>query len=193
MQRTSLIDRLEVPAPVLFNLWKHHGRAIRTRIDVTLTSLDHLPNELVVIGHELMDLYTGEFMPCDIARQLCAQLDVLGALDQEAYRLWIGSNNGYQMLELDDSSCWALRYGHNPERHIHIHPGRWSPGTQRVRANVLKTAILVHSHVRLHGGDVFDVELINAVREQYLALSAIEGIDPSEGLGLMIDTLRKLA
>jgi hypothetical protein len=85
----------------------------------------------------------------------------------------------------------VLRLG-DEERFVHLHPGRWSPATVRVRGNVLKTAFLVLVHVQVHGGDPMDRAVINAVRREHLGLSPL-GEDPEGGLGLgsIIELLRR--
>ena len=42
-----------------------------------------------------------------------------------------------------------------------------------MRANVLKTAVVVRAYVGVHGGDPSDVALVNRVRRQYLGLSPV--------------------
>ena len=62
----------------------------------------------------------------------------------------------------------------------------------RVRANVIKTALLVLAHVRLFGGDPMDRAVINEVRQEHLGLSPL-GQDPEGdvGLGAVIEVLRE--
>jgi hypothetical protein len=85
-----------------------------------------------------------------------------------------------------DGSRWVLRLGDETGRYVHVHPARRAPHTRRVRANVLKTAILVPADAAVHGGDPFDIARINQVRGQYLGLSPIIKLEPDEGLGAML-------
>jgi len=188
---------LEPPAPVLLNVWKHHGRAVRSRIDAVADrgayALPVLAEQLVVVGNRLMDFYVGPLWPGEIARAVTAKLDAMGVLEPSAFQPWVESAGGYQMLELDaDGSMWALRHGHAGERYVHVHPARWAPLTYRVRANVVKTAIMAMAHAGVHGGDPSDVVVVNDARRLYLGLSAVEAIDVTEGIGLLIDAMKKL-
>jgi hypothetical protein len=188
----------EVPAPVLMNTWKHHAGALRQRIRAAVANgpagLDELAGQMVVIGSELMDLYTGLLTPAEIAARVLALLEAEGRLPVEAYRVWIESNRGYRVLTfVEDGSRWCLRVGDESDRYVHVHPGRWAPQTRRVRANVLKTAVLALAHAGLHGGDPRDRELVNHVRRQYLGLAPVgKELVGDQGLGAMIDVLLAL-
>ncbi len=67
----------EAPPPVLFNAWKHHAGALRHRIAETArageAALEPLARQLVVIGNELMDLYTAGLPRCHL-REFCSSL-----------------------------------------------------------------------------------------------------------------------
>jgi hypothetical protein len=185
----------DVPAPVLFNPWKHHAGALRLRIaDVGrggAPALAALPSQLLVIGTELMDLYTGNLSPARIGSEVLAQLQAGGHLPSEVYRPWVDSNGGYRLLTLpEDGSVWVLRAGEPGGRYVHVHPGRWTPATRRVRANVLKTAVLVLAHTAVHDGDPLDVGLVNRVRTEHLGLAPIKGLSGDQGLRAVIELLR---
>jgi hypothetical protein len=185
----------EVPDPVLLNTWKHHAGALRQRIQHSARTgqagLDELAGQLVVLGTELMDLYTGRFAPAEIAQRVLTALRAEERLPLDAYRSWIAAGSGYQVLTfLEDTSRWVLRMGEEDGRYIHVHPARWAPATLRVRANVLKSAVMVLAHVGVYGGSPLDVALINRVRDQYLGLSPIKGLTGDQSLRGVIDTLR---
>src|SRR5262249_28302452 len=151
----------DVPSPVLFNLWKHHAQALRRQIQDAAAAgesgLVALPGRLLVVGSELMDLYTGPLTPAEIGREVLAQLQTDNQLERETYSRWIAENGGYRLLTFAaDGSVWVLRYADKDERYVHVHPGRWTPQTRRVRANVVKTAVMVLAHAAVHGGDVLD-------------------------------------
>jgi hypothetical protein len=183
----------EAPPPVLLNVWKHHAGAIRRRVAAAAAAgpaaLADLPGQLVVVGTELMDLYTGTFTPADIAAKVLAALRAEGRLEPEAYRAWVEEGGNYRVLTFpEDGSRWTLRRG-DEARYVHVHPGRWSPATRRVRANVLKTAVMVLAYTAVHGGDPRDVVLVNAVRARYLGLSPMRELAGEGGLGAVIDAL----
>jgi hypothetical protein len=184
----------EVPTPVLFNSWKHHARAVRQRIAQAVglgaVGMSELAGKLTAIGTGLMDLYTGVLTPTVIAERLLAQLDQPLVHDAAAYREWIRMADGYRLLIVpDDSSRWVLRVGDDPGRHVHVHPGRWTAATIRVRANIHKTAILTVADATLAGGDPYDVSRINRIRREHLGLAPISGLTGEQGLRRVIELL----
>ncbi len=195
---TSIVgDHLlgEVPPPVLFNTWKHHAGALRQRIEETASggaaALSELAGRLVVLGTELMDLYTGTFAPAEIAVKVIAALQAEGRLDVEPYRAWLKANAGYTVIPFaEDGSRWVLRFGDEGGRYVHVHPARWAPATRRVRANVLKTAVMALAHAAVYGGDPLDVRLVNKVRTNHLGLSKVRALADDQGLSVVIDLLR---
>ena len=192
MQPDSAFD---VPSPVLFNPWKHHAGAIRRRVAEVAragpAALAGLAPQLLVIGTELMDLYTGPLTPAEIGAKVIARLQAEGRLALPAYRDWVKGNGGYCLLTFDDGTRWVLRLGDEGGRYVHVHPGRWAPQTCRVRANVLKTAVLVLAHAGIHGGDPLDRARVNAVRRDYLGLSPVgRDLSGDQGLGAVIDLLK---
>jgi hypothetical protein len=148
---------------------------------------------MAVLGTKLMDLYTGALWPRDISAKVLGMLGAEGRLELAAFREWVGRQGDYAVVTFpEDGSRWVLRVGDEAERYVHLHPGRWSPATVRVRANVLKTAFLVLAHTALHGGGPLDRALINEVRREYLGLAPL-GKDPEgeAGLGAVIELLRE--
>jgi hypothetical protein len=182
----------EAPAPVLFNTWKHHTAFLRNRIADCAArgeaALAELAGELVVIGTTQMDLYVGANSPAEIGQLILAQLNHDGLLGPAAYRAWVEGGGGYRVVTLPDSCNWVLRAGDENGRYVHVHPGRWAPQTRRVRANVLKTAVLALAAAR--GGDPLELALVNRVRRDFLALALIARLRGEQGLGEVIDLLR---
>ena len=182
----------EIRFPVLFNTWKHHAAALRRRIAACgdAADLTALAKRLVVTGSELMDLYTGELGPGTIADKVITSLQEGGRLALESYRPWVTEAGGYRTVTFsEDESQWVLRLGDPADRYIHVHPGRWTPHTRRVRANVLKTAVMVMAHTRIYGSDPLDVKNVNAVRQSYLALSPVRSVEGDQGLGAVLALL----
>jgi hypothetical protein len=185
----------EVPEPVLFNTWKHHAGALRERIREAAArgepGLAELAGRLVVLGTELMDLYTGALTPAEIAGKVIAMLKADGHFALAPCRAWLTASGGYGVLTFaEDSTRWVLRLGDEGGRYIHVHPARWAPSTRRVRANVLKTAVMVLAYAAVHGGDPRDVALVNRVRLQYLGLSPMRRVAEDQGLHIVIEVLR---
>jgi hypothetical protein len=185
----------DVAPPVLFNAWKHHAGALHRHLAAAAQggppALAALPPRLLVIGTDLMDLYTGPLPPAAIAAGVVAALRAAGRLEPDAFRTWLEENQGYRVVPLaEDGSRWVLRYGAGGDRYVHVHPGRGAPGTRRVRANVLKTAVMVLAFTGAHGGDPCDVPLINRVRREYLGLSPVRDLG-SSGLRAVIAELSR--
>jgi hypothetical protein len=187
---------LEVPWPILFNTWKHHAKALRWRVEEAARAgeagLEELAGRMVVIGTKLMDLYIGRLWPAEVGARILAALAAEGRLTLPDYREWVEGGDGYRLLTFpEDDSRWVLGVGDVADRYVHLHPGRWSPATVRVRANVLKTAVVVLAWVGAHGGDPLDRELVNALRGRYLGLSPLgKDLAGELGVGRVIDLLR---
>jgi hypothetical protein len=151
-----------------------------------------LANNLIVIGTELMDLYFGAYSPRTIGDGILAQLTSDKHLSLDAYRAWVAAGGGYRILTLEDTSRWVLRMGDEVERYIHVHPGRYSPETCRVKANVLKTAVMALAFAGVYGGDPTDVALVNRVRREYLELAPLgRELACDQGIGQVIEHLKK--
>jgi hypothetical protein len=186
----------EAPEPVLLNTFKHHAAALRQRIREAAAAgpagLEALAGRLVVIGTDLMDLYLGELTPARIGELILDWLRAEGVLELPAYRDWIQAGGGYRALALgEDGSRWVIRLGDAAGRHVHAHPARRAPLTCRVRANVLKTAVMALAYCGVHGGDPADLALVNVVRSRYLGLSPVgRDLSGAQGLGAAIARLR---
>jgi hypothetical protein len=180
---------------VLLNAWKHHAGFLRYRIRAAAaevdSGLDRLTANLIVVGTKLMDLYIGDRTPHDIGQQLLDQLRATSRLELDVLRTWLAAHGHFVTTTIDDGSVWVLRLGDVAGRYLHVHPGRWTPRTVRVRANVLQTAVLTMAHAVIHGGDPMKLERANAVRQRYLNLAPL-GRAPSgaSGLGAIIELLR---
>jgi hypothetical protein len=185
----------DAPPPVLLNSSKHHAGALRHRIheagQAGPAGLRRLAGQLVVVGTELMDLYVGQLTPRAIGEGLIQRLDEAGQLDRRAYESWLQTQGGFGMLPLaEDGSVWVLRLGEEAGRYVHIHPARRAPKTLRVRANVLKTAVMVLAHVEANGDDPWDLGVVNAVRRLYLGLSPLGKLaSGGEGIGALVEVL----
>jgi hypothetical protein len=186
----------EAPPPVLLNPWKHHAGFLRRRIREAAAAgddgLDALAKGLVVVGTELMDLYVGRLTPAEIGVNVVAALEADGRLAPTAFREWAAEGGGYQVLTFrEDASRWVLRSGDEAGRYVHAHPARWAPQTRRVRANVLKTAVMALADAAARGGDPLDRARVNAVRGRWLGLAPVgKDLAGDQGLGAVIDLLK---
>jgi hypothetical protein len=184
----------EPPDPVLLNIWKHHTGAIRAQVALAIGAgergLEELSQRSAVIGADLMDLYVGALSPLEIGKQIIASLQGSNRLAPEEYNSFLNANNGYQAITLSDGSRWILRRGERAGRYVHVHPARWSPQTLRVRANVLKTAILTLTLAGVRGTDPLEVAVINQARQELLGFSPIFGLREGRAIRGIIGMLR---
>lgn len=187
--------QLEVLPPVLFNTFKHHAGALRARIAKWAArgeeALSEANNRLALLGTRLMDLYAGTMTPREVSAWALDELRKAGRDGLPAYRDWLAGSDQYATITHPEGTAWVLRLGDEEARYVHLHPGRHSPNTTRVRATVLKTAFVAHLWARVRGGDPMDRRLLNAVRGELLGLAPL-GRAPQgdEGLGAVIELLR---
>ena len=99
-------------------------------------------------------------------------------------------NEKYRLVSISDKSVWTLRLGESVERYVHIHPGRYSHHTRRVKALTLKTAILTLCCERLGEPKLSGKELINEVRKKYLNEPPLKSVSSEAGLGKLLELLR---
>ncbi len=195
LQRGDEGTDLEVPPPVIFNTYKHHAGAVRARIARLAAEgeagLGGVAAAVAVLGTGLMDLYTGPLTPRAVCAWVVEELHRLGRLEPAAYRAWLVAGGEYTTVTHPEGTAWVLRLGDEEGRHVHLHPGRHTPHTVRVRANVLKTAFAAHVHARVRGEDPMGRRLLDEVRREVLGLPPL-GRDPhgAEGIGAVVGLLR---
>ena len=134
-----------IQLPLTFNCWKHHAGFIKKQIKFYRNekiSGEELQKTLLVIGGSQMDLYVGKLSPQEICDEIISKLRSTEVLAFEDFKQWLfEKGNKYKLIKISDHSVWTLRLGNQEERYVHIHPGRYSPLTLRVKALTLKTAI----------------------------------------------------
>ncbi len=190
---TSVPD--DLPIPILMNVFKHHVSSLRLLVSHAVQQgdeyLPQLAETLLVLGENLMDLYIGSLSPQRIADVIIAHVSQKQKLSPEPFAAWMEETKGYRVVTFShlDQSNWVLRLAEEHERYIHVHPGRWSPASLRVRAHSLKTAVMAVTSAKLSGGDPFDVKQVNELRTTYLGLSPIKEVHPEQGLGKIVKAL----
>ncbi len=189
----TLNSNCHVPVPLLFNCLKHHAGYIARFISrFSSRSLPLLKEHLSAIGKSQMDLYTGNLEPHEISLEIKDFLHARKLLDEESYLQWLAASGvKYRETKLSDESVWVLLPGKIAGRHVHIHPGRYSPFTIRVRSETLRTAIAVLIYCRLHGGNCHSLAVVNEAREGLLDLSPVKEVSTRRGLGRMIVILEQ--
>lgn len=130
---------------ILLNTLKHHLPTIQHLIVSASEQRTDLRQELLKIGASQMDLYTGKLSEAAIATEVTTQLQALGYYDYTTYQNWIEEGRGYRGIRLSDQSDWVLRMGHELPLYVHLHPGRYSKHSIRVKAGALKMAIYLAS------------------------------------------------
>ena len=186
-------ENCQIPLPINFNCWKHHAGFIRKQIESVKAAkdLDQLKVYLLKIGESQMDLYFGENSPTNISEQMHDYLHRKKIFSAKLYKDWLSKDGmDYQLVELKDKSIWILRLGDDAERYVHIHPGRYSPNTVRVKATTLKTAIFLLCFERLSEIKSFETETVNSIRKKYLDEPPLKLFSTASGLGRLIDLFR---
>ena len=182
-----------VPLPINFNCWKHHSGFIIEQTDTikSESEIEELKMRLLKIGESQMDLYYGKLSPSKISKHVIHSLKNKKLLSPEQYNTWLNKEvKDYKLLELPDKSLWTLRLSESPDRYVHIHPGRYSPLTIRVKSTTLKTAILVFCFKQINGVSRIYIEEINYLRKKYLNESPLKSLSKTSGLIKLIDLFR---
>jgi hypothetical protein len=185
-----------IQLPLTFNCWKHHADFIKKQIEFyrgAKISVNELQKTLLVIGESQMDLYYGKLSPQEICDELVSKLKSTGVLAFEEYKNWLfKKGKDYKLTEISDHSVWALRLGKQKERYIHIHPGRYSPFTLRVKALTLKTAIAVLIINYKKNIPLMDTLKINEVRKKILNSPPINKVSSNSAVLRVINILSDL-
>jgi hypothetical protein len=185
----------KVPLPVTLNCWKHHAGFIKNQS--TLLQKNHITKGelrklLLIIGESQMDLYLGKLHPKQIANEIINNVKNLRVKNIISYSKWLSEDGkGYKVMAISDSSVWTLRLGNEKKRYIHIHPGRYSPSTIRVKAATLKTTIAVEVLVGESYRGLPDLNSINEVRAQFLKLPPLKSLSFSSGIGKFLNIFNK--
>ena len=182
---------MKIPAPYLYQAWKHHLPFLRERIERAqasgLEGADGIEG-LKRTGDSVTDIYTGRMEVSELLRAIGENLGDLPLMDPAAYRNWLG-DKGYRTLSLGDASRWVLKEADDPARWVHLHPARHGPLSVRVRGKTLRTAFMVCLEAAHLGIDPMSRELVDRVRASYMGLSPIRSLDRKEGLGRIIELL----
>lgn len=183
----------DVPLPITFNCWKHHLGFIKDRTkkskDVEFSDSD-FKKVLLVIGESQMDLYLGNMSPVQIGNEIIDLLKNKKVIGNKSYIEWLfEKGEKYKLISISDSSIWTLRLGQDKEKYLHIHPGRQSPLTIRIKAHTLKTAIAVTIQAKKTGATLTDLNFINTVRKNFINLPPLKSISSLSGLGKFMNIL----
>jgi len=187
-------ENCQIPPPINFNCWKHHAGFIKKQIEPVkeTTEFEELRVYLLKIGESQMDLYFGRFSPTEISEYILNALDRKNISNSEQYKYWLTQEGkDFQLVELKDKSVWALRLNDDIKRYVHIHPGRYSPHTIRVKATTLKTAILVLCSEKIGEINTTETNTVNQIRKKYLYEPPLKSFSDATGLRELINLLHK--
>ena len=187
---TKDISTYEVSSPFQLNPWKHHFSFILYKVS-EITQAEELKKELLKIGDTLTDLYIGSLTISQIISEIKSELSRKQYLTLSEYTEWINeTQKKYRTISISDGSFWVLRINKDKNKYIHIHPGKYSPFTIRVKSRTLKTAILFTVFSRQRRDDSIDISQINEIRLRYLNLPPVKSLSSSGGLGRMISLFK---
>ncbi|MEM9024303.1 MAG: hypothetical protein AAGB22_11205 [Bacteroidota bacterium] len=131
----------QLSRPFHFNALKHHLHFLAWTI--YMQPADRLSGLLARIGTNQMDLYTGQLSLDHLEQELTTVLPANALATPAHLASWLQEEKrAYRTVTLFDDSVWVVRHGVHPGSHVHVHPGRHTPHTTRVKASTLKTAVL---------------------------------------------------
>ena len=182
-----------IPKPFLFNAIKHHAGYIQSTISHWQEhnfQERQSTKELLKIGNRKLDLYVGELTVAEIVNEVRQQLISTNHFECDAYVQYLSANEkSYRTIQLSDDSEWILLHGIERERYIHLHPGRHTNNTIRIKALSLKTAMILRfMNARIPESQDF-VKLINQVRQEFLDESPIKSLSCSKGVAKILECI----
>lgn len=184
-----MISECEIPEPVKLNCWKHHCEFIREQINLNEkhTAVENLKKILLQIGESQTDLYLGKITPVQISDQIIKALLKIKISNSSDYNRWLlNEGSDYKTITLSDNSVWVLRNSSDPKRYVHIHPGRYSPLTCRIKAKSLKSALASIILLGKERSLSLITDEINSIRKQVLNLPPLKSVSSLSGPGRVI-------
>lgn len=173
----------KIQAPVTLNAHKHHFHDLLRQMEIWKTmEWDKIYKELLLIGNNLLDFYTGTMTVDEVCTGINHFLIAQNILNSDDFEKWLYPI-GYRKIILHDSSEWIIKMGNDPAKYVHIHPAKFSPHTIRVRANTLKTAIALTMKGHKILPDMHqNLQMINLIRTRFLQLSPVKSLHRGKGI-----------
>lgn len=188
-------ENCRVRIPVKFNCWKHHVRFIKKQISGLHTEEDikQLKKFLLLIGRSQIDLYAGDYSPLNISVIVIEELKNRNLLNYNSYKLWLNKNGeNYCLITLPDQSTWTLRPGGEIKRYVHIHPGRYSLHTKRIKATTLKTAICILAWQKIFPKIIIDLKIVNKLRKEFVLAPPLRSLKHNTGLDRLLNLFNSI-
>ena len=136
-------------------------------------------------------MYYGPLSPFEISEEIIAILKTEESFSYKEYRNYLlDKGSDYRAVELSDSSTWILRLGNNRDTYVHIHPGKYSHHSIRIRALTLKAAIIYIIYTNREKDYMTEIDRLNYVRKEYLKLSPQKNYSWEHGVGKLVKLLR---
>jgi hypothetical protein len=161
------------------NTLKHHALYLRSRLEHwRKLSWSAVKEELLKLGNNQFDVYTGELTVDEIGRQVNQILLQHNLKKRSDLQKWLGKQ-GYRTVQLSDQSKWVIRESESEDIPVHLHPARNQDCVKRIRAVHLKTAVaLIHEKKRITSA-LLDctTEKMNTLRIDRLELSPVRSVE----------------
>ncbi len=179
-------NKCTVPSPFIFNCWKHQLNFLK---ELHTIPIEKIKENILKIGESQMDLYTGDLTTNDICEEIKGHLKKLIKINLLNYLQWLqAEGKSFKLLQISDGSQWTLRFGEDPVNYIHIHPGRHSPHTVRVKSYALKTALIIASLNIIE--EQINTGLINTIRKEYLNLAPLKSVKEDAAVIKLVGMLK---
>ena len=171
-----------IDPPVVFNPYKHHLGFLKNRIEKwRQQEWADVEKELLNIGNNLIDLYCGELTVNEISHQCLAFAKNNHITSPEELASWLKPMK-FRKTEFSDKSSWAIKQGMDTGRFLHIHPGKYSPFTLRVRGTTLKTVVALKVFEIQGKGSGEILGIVNKIRVKNLGLSPVKTLEKGKGI-----------
>jgi hypothetical protein len=173
-----------VKEPFIFNPLKHHWGYVKEWVREASEEKDSLHDLLKKLGNSQMDMYMGSLSTKQILKQVRKKIKKKKVFTYASFSEWIDGD--HKIVQIKDGSSWVLRIHKEKDRYIHIHPARYSKHSERVQANILKSAI---------GGfmfrDYYDepLEAVNHARKLFIGLPPLKTLQDETGVGHWLNHL----
>ena len=178
--------------PITFNTYKHHFHFLLEILPLWQHfSWEKVENEIKVIGENLIDLYLGNLDVEQIYNECITYIESINIHNKTGFDNWLLPHQ-YKKIVLSDGSTWILKSSINKQKYIHIHPGKYSTRSIRVRGTTLKTALTVmYFAICTNNLNQIDLRFVNLIRSKYLGISPIKSLQHNQGLKRILDLFIK--